>query len=90
METILEIQNLKCGGCAHTITKKLTELVGITNITVDTNSSSININSTNEEALEEAKTLLYKLGYPVQGDNNSFGTKAKSFVSCAIGRIEKS
>ena len=90
METILEIQNLKCGGCAYTITKKLTELVGITNITVDTNSSSININSTNEEALEEAKTLLYKLGYPVLGDNNSFGTKAKSFVSCAIGRIEKS
>ena len=90
METILEIQNLKCGGCAHTITKKLIELVGIKNITVDTNSNSIKINSTNEKALEEAKTLLYKLGYPVQGGNNSFGTKAKSFVSCAIGKIEKS
>ena len=63
---------------------------GIKNITVDTNSNSININSTNEKALEEAKTLLYKLGYPVQGGNNSFGTKAKSFVSCAIGKIEKS
>ena len=35
METTLYIQNLKCGGCANTITKNLTTLEGIQNITVN-------------------------------------------------------
>ena len=38
MTTTLEIQNLKCGGCAHTIISKLNELEGIQNVSVDTES----------------------------------------------------
>ena len=87
MITTLEIQNLKCGGCALTITRKLTELQGIENVTVNTVAHSVTIESTHEEALEMAIKLLSKLGYPVLGDSNSFGKKAKSFVSCALLRM---
>jgi copper chaperone CopZ len=54
MITTLEIQNLKCGGCALTITRKLTELHGIENVTVNTVVHSVTIESTHEEALEMA------------------------------------
>jgi hypothetical protein len=33
------------------------------------------------------KEKLKALGYPEDGAANNFGTKAKSYVSCAIGKI---
>jgi copper chaperone CopZ len=87
MKTTLEIQNLKCGGCAHTISTKLNDLNQISNIEVDTEKSLVTFSYTTESSLLEAKVLLAKLGYPEVGDKNAITTKAKSFVSCAIGRI---
>ena len=48
MEASIIIQNLKCGGCANTITKGLTEINGVTEVKIDV---------------------------------------AKSYVSCAIGKM---
>ena len=87
MKTTLEIQNLKCGGCAHTISTKLNDLNQISNIEVDTEKCLVTFSYTTESSLLEAKVLLAKLGYPEVGDKNAIATKAKSFVSCAIGRI---
>lgn len=87
MESTLNIQNLKCGGCANTITTRLEALEGISNVFVnnDTNSVAFSYSETNE--LELAKTVLSTLGYPVEGESNPVSKKAKSFVSCAIGRL---
>ncbi|WCO02455.1 heavy-metal-associated domain-containing protein [Psychroserpens ponticola] len=87
MERTLNIQNLKCGGCANTITTRLEALEGISNVFVnnDTNSVAFSYSETNE--LELAKTVLSTLGYPVEGESNPVSKKAKSFVSCAIGRL---
>ena len=41
----------------------------------------------NDNDLQEATTLLSKLGYPIVGENNPLTKKAKSFVSCAVGRM---
>ena len=90
MTTTLEIQNLKCGGCAHTITSKLNNLEGIQNVSVDTNSNTVSFENELASEVESATKLLSKLGYPVNGDVNSIGKKAKSFVSCAVGRMAKS
>ena len=90
MTTILEIQNLKCGGCAHTIISKLNNLEGIQNVSVDTNSNTVSFENELASEVESATKLLSKLGYPVNGDVNSIGKKAKSFVSCAVGRMAKS
>ncbi len=87
MKTTLEIQNLKCGGCAHTISTKLNDLKQISEVDVDNEKHSVTFSYTTENALLETKALLAKLGYPEVGDKNAITTKAKSFVSCAIGKM---
>lgn len=87
METTLYIQNLKCGGCANTITKNLTSLEGIENIIVNVEESSVGFSYSNENQLTAVKDKLKTLGYPEDGEANSLGSKAKSYVSCAIGKM---
>ena len=90
MTTTLEIQNLKCGGCAHTIITKLNDLDGVQNASVDTETNTVSFENKLADEVKTAINLLSKLGYPVIGDANSIGKKAKSFVSCAVGRLGKS
>lgn len=87
MESTLNIQNLKCGGCANTITTRLEALEGISNVIINNDTHSVGFNYTTINELEIAKTLLSTLGYPVEGESNPVTKKAKSFVSCAIGRL---
>ena len=87
MKTTVEIQNLKCHGCASTITNKLSELKSIENVSVDVENDTVTFDYNSDETLEIAKTKLHKLGYPLVGEDNKLGTKAKSYVSCAIGRM---
>jgi len=90
MITTLEIQNLKCGGCAHTIISQLNALKGIQNVGVVTETNTVTFENSSVGAVEIATKRLSELGYPVNGDANSIGKKAKSFVSCAVGRMAKS
>jgi copper chaperone len=87
MNTKVIIQNLKCGGCVKTITKKLRDLDNITDIKVDVDESSVSFNHKDNLDMFVVIETLKENGYPVEGDANSIGTKAKSFVSCAIGKI---
>lgn len=87
MKTTVEIQNLKCHGCASTITNKLSKLENITEVSVDVENNLVSFEYNSDESLETAKKELYKLGYPLVGEDNKLPTKAKSYVSCAIGRM---
>ncbi|WP_264559083.1 heavy-metal-associated domain-containing protein [Flavobacterium sp. N2270] len=87
MKTRIHIQNLKCGGCANTIIKNLTQLNAISNVEVDVEDSVVSFEMESEKDLEQVKTTLKKIGYPEDGEANSLGSKAKSYVSCAIGKI---
>ena len=87
MRENIEVQNLKCGGCAGTIKSKIGELEGVSVIDVDTESSVVSVDVLNTETLEVVSSRLASLGYPTVGANNSFGKKAKSYVSCAIGKL---
>lgn len=89
MTANLYIQNLKCGGCAHTITTKISELLNISNVEVNVEESSVSFNYNAEDELNVVKNKLQTLGYPVEGNANSVISKAKSFVSCATGKITK-
>ena len=89
METTLQIQNLKCGGCANTIVTQLSKLNGISEVIVDNDKDEVSFNSNSEAKLEVVKKKLSDLGYPMVGEANSLPKKAKSFVSCAIGRMTK-
>ena len=87
MNSTFEIQNLKCYGCANTITTKLSTLKGIENVVVSNQANTISFNYENDKILARAKALLHTIGYPIVGDKNALITKAKSFISCAIGRV---
>lgn len=89
MEAKYIIQNLKCGGCAHTIITKLSTIENIHDTSVDVENSMVQFHYNNENALMEVKNKLSSLGYPIEGDANSIVSKAKSFVSCAVGKLAK-
>jgi copper chaperone CopZ len=87
MKTTLYIQNLKCGGCANTITKNLSSIDAVTEVLVNVEESAVSFDYPSEEKLIEVKEKLKTLGYPEDGEANSLGSKAKSYVSCAIGKM---
>lgn len=87
MNYTLEIQNLKCGGCVNTVTKELSKIDGITDIKVNDETSVVKFSSEVTEALDLVRSKLASIGYPVVGDDNSIIDKAKSYVSCAIGKM---
>ena len=51
MKTTLYIQNLKCGGCANTITKNISTLDAITDVSVNVEESCVSFVYTTEEKL---------------------------------------
>lgn len=89
MNTTLEIQNLKCSGCAHTIITKLSDLKGIQEVVVNNEDNTVTFDYKNENTLLATQEFLAKLGYPIVGEKNAITTKAKSYVSCAVGRMNK-
>ena len=87
MKTTLIVQNLKCGGCANTITKKLTVMDNISNVEVDKETSEITFSYTEEGDLKIVTDKLKQLGYPTEDAENSMMSKAKSMYSCASGKL---
>lgn len=87
MQQSIYIQNLKCGGCANTIKKALLKLQGIEQINIDVEDNRIDLESKSSWQQEEVESTLLRLGYPTQGSDNNLISKAKSYASCAIGRI---
>ncbi len=85
--TTIEILNLKCGGCANTIKKGLLAVEGVNEVTIDVESSMVSIDSNESSVLELVKKKLSSMGYPEVGDSNTVLHKAKSFVSCATGKM---
>jgi copper chaperone len=85
----IEIENLKCGGCARSILKGLAELPGVTNAEVDMDQQLVKYEGTEATRLQVADKLR-AMGYPERGTLHGLSAgvaNAKSFVSCAIGRI---
>lgn len=87
MKTTLEIVNLKCGGCANSIKKGISLIEGVNEVSVELETSKVTVDVENETVVDEVKTKLSSMGYPEVGDANTLMHKAKSFVSCATGRM---
>ena len=89
MTTTIKIQNLKCGGCANTIITKVSGLENVNEVTVNVEDSTVTFNTPSEKEIEDVKSKLSVLGYPAEGENNSVISKAKSYVSCATGKMSQ-
>ena len=85
---IIEIDNLKCGGCAATISNSLSQFDGVEKVEVNNETSEVTLSYEEELDFDEIKKKLEFLGYPEKGTTNKFQT-AKSYVSCAIGKVTK-
>ena len=86
METKVYIENLKCGGCAATIKKGILSVENVTDVDVNIEESLVSVTSSNDVEIK-VKDKLSKMGYPEVGDTNTIVHKAKSFVSCATGKM---
>ncbi|RED47262.1 copper chaperone CopZ [Winogradskyella eximia] len=89
MKNTFNIQNLKCGGCANTIITQLSKLEGISEVEVNNETNQVSFDAITDSEIVNVKNKLSDLGYPIEGDANSLPKKAKSFVSCAVGRMTK-
>lgn len=88
MRTTIYIQNLKCKGCEATIISKLSESRSLSEIVVNHEVESVSFDHHSNKDLESVRHILESIGYPLQGEENKLGSKAKSYISCAIGRVK--
>lgn len=87
MKETIYIQNVKCSGCAHTIQSKLETISNVSEIEIDIENGALSFNVDSTETTELVKKIVKNIGYPEQGQDNSISSKAKSYVSCAIGKM---
>ena len=91
MKQTFEVKNVKCGGCAGTLKKSLLEEFGEVEVNLEVEPREITL-EIEEGKMEALKLKLRSLGYPLTTDELStfqtVGTTAKSFVSCAIGKMD--
>ncbi|MGB5505545.1 MAG: heavy metal transporter [Sulfurovum sp.] len=92
MQKTFEVMNVKCSGCAATLKGKLFEKFGEVEVDLNKEPREITLNI-EEEEIEELSKELKRLGYPLSSDSMGFvestSVKAKSYVSCAIGKMNK-
>jgi copper chaperone len=86
-ETIY-IANLKCGGCATTITKELSAIQGVQHVQVNNDTDSVVVSYDEELDRKEITAKLHHLGYPEATEENGLLLKLKSYASCMIGRLD--
>jgi copper chaperone CopZ len=93
MKKTYKVLNVKCGGCANTLKKDLLSEFGKVDVNLDVMPREITLQiDDNKSSYENLKAKLRKMGYPFEDDElstlESIGANAKSFVSCAIGKID--
>ena len=90
MSYTIAVENIKCSGCANSIRTKLIEQELAGTVMVDVEQGEVEIDG-DPSLREQAIAALAKMGYPEVGSVEGMkaaAAKAKSFVSCAIGRID--
>ena len=85
----ISVENIKCGGCASTIRTRIGEMDMVEACDVDVENGIVKVEGDEQHRAAVAKRLL-ELGYPESGTAEGLKAakaKAKSFVSCAVGRM---
>jgi copper chaperone CopZ len=91
MQQTFQVQNVKCGGCANTLRKALEDDFGEVRVELRVTPREITL-ELEEEQIPLLREKLISVGYPLVGEEldtiETISTKAKSFVSCAIGKMD--
>jgi len=86
MKEKLTVNNIKCGGCEASIKDSLSKIQGVNNIAIDSSTGEVAFEYIEKSSLEKVRFKLHKMGY-TENDPTLLDT-AKSYVSCAIGRMK--
>ncbi len=85
-----EVFNVKCSGCASTLKSRLAKEFGEIEVNLEVLPRKITLDMENKD-VDKLSKALRELGYPLAEEEMSFmdstSAKAKSFVSCAIGKM---
>jgi copper chaperone len=90
MRASFQVNHLKCGGCANSLKKALKESFGEVEVDLTQEPRVITL-ELEESQLPLLRQKLKNIGYPMRDEKlttfESFQTTAKSFVSCAVGKM---
>lgn len=89
MKSHVFIDNIKCGGCANTISKKIKEIPSVSNVEINIDTGQVTFNCENDACRLEVLSTLARWGYPLSGTGSRLDS-AKSYISCMIGKFDKS
>lgn len=91
MEKTFQVLNVKCGGCANTLRKALEEDFGEVRVELRKEPREITLDI-EDDKMDSLREKLKSIGYPMADEDlntiEKIGTTAKSFVSCAIGKMD--
>jgi copper chaperone CopZ len=79
------VENIKCGGCMTSIKSAIMKFNGVKSVDINLDEEKITVvgKGVKKEAIIKKLTSL---GYPEKGQNTIFN-QAKSYVSCAVGKM---
>lgn len=87
-----KLLNVKCQGCAKTLKKSLLNDFGTVEVDLSVDPREI-VLEISDDKIANLKAKCKSLGYPFADEDldtiENISAKAKSFVSCAIGKMEK-
>lgn len=86
MREVFLVENIKCHGCTSTITAEIKKLDATCSVTVNPEDGMVEVESNEPIHRDSILDKLKHLGYPEASDNNVLH-KAKSYVSCMVGRL---
>ena len=85
----IHVENIKCGGCEKSIVKGLSTIEGLSDIVIDRDQQIVTVTA-DASLRNDIAAKLKSMGYPEYGSVSGLDAglaNAKSFVSCAIGRV---
>ncbi|WP_294961809.1 heavy-metal-associated domain-containing protein [Sulfurimonas sp.] len=93
MKKSFKALNIKCGGCANTVTQALVKDFGEVEVDLEQSPRVVTLEIKDDEHEKLFRKKMRGLGYPMDDEElgafTSTGLKAKSFVSCAVGKMSQ-
>ncbi|EHP30505.1 hypothetical protein SMGD1_1982 [Sulfurimonas gotlandica GD1] len=93
MKKSFKALNIKCAGCANTVMQSLKEEFGEVEVDLEQEPRVVTLEIKDEEHEKLFRKKMRGLGYPMDdeilGTFRATGLKAKSFVSCAVGKMNQ-
>lgn len=84
---VIKVENLKCGGCAATIRKRLLAIPGVKEVQVALDKAAVIVEYDLENLNDQILEVLAALGYPKKGTGTRL-QKMKSYISCMVGKVQ--